>query len=601
MIVKAQTALILAPFGRDALLLTAMLAEVGIASHSVDTIGELLSQIGLDAGFVVLSEEAIRGVDLSGLRKSLDAQPEWSDLPFILLTSQGNGIERNPAAAAHLDTLGNVTFLERPFHPTTLTSLAKAALRARQRQYEGRAHLDTIRVGEQRLRVALGAGRLGAWSLTLPARELYTSAQCKAHYGRAPDDAFSFDDLLAGIHPADQARVKSAMQDALGGNTDYDIEYRCVWPNGQIEWVQARGRIDTSSETGPASMSGVTLGITDRKAAEATLQQSEERFRAAVEAVQGVLWTNNAAGEMQGEQRGWGQLTGQRYADYQGYGWASAVHPDDAQPTIDAWNVAVAERRLFLFQHRVRVASGEWRSFSVKAIPAFDSDGSLREWVGVHTDIEDQRRHGEQRQLLLNEMNHRVKNLFSVIGGVVSLSARSSKSPEDMAQTVSGRLNALARAHRLIAPALSNDEVRKQKSTFGELLLATLSPYSKSGNGSDDARSTLSGPEVVIGGEAVTSLALVLHELATNAAKYGAFSTPEGRVEVDWDVSDGKLSVTWQERGGPKLESPPARAGFGSMLSRQSVKGQLGGAIDYSWEYDGLTVLMAVDLERLQP
>ena len=133
--------------------------------------------------------------------------------------------------------------------------------------------------------------------------------------------------------------------------------------------------------------------VTDQYLANEARVQSEARFRAAVDAVEGVLWTNSALGEMIGEQPGWAALTGQTRAEYEGYGWADAVHPDDAQPTIDAWKMAVEEHRPFAFEHRVRASgcSGEWRLFSIRAIPVADGNGQIAEWVGVHTDITDER------------------------------------------------------------------------------------------------------------------------------------------------------------------------------------------------------------------
>ena len=118
---------------------------------------------------------------------------------------------------------------------------------------------------------------------------------------------------------------------------------------------------------------------------------SEQRFAAAVKAVEGILWTNNAQGEMEGDQLGWGKLTGQTFEEYQGYGWAKVVHPDDAQPTVNAWNDAVKDRKTFIFEHRVKIKDGSWRNFSIRAIPLLDGDGNLREWVGVHTDITEQK------------------------------------------------------------------------------------------------------------------------------------------------------------------------------------------------------------------
>jgi signal transduction histidine kinase/CheY-like chemotaxis protein len=148
----SERALILAPRGRDAAIAAAMLREADIQSAIAADIAALVRQLRAGAGFAVVTEEALRGADLHGLAAFLQDQEEWSDFPFILLTERGGGLERNPAARRFLETLGNVTFLERPFHPTTLVSLARAALRARRRQYDARSRLEEIREGERALR-----------------------------------------------------------------------------------------------------------------------------------------------------------------------------------------------------------------------------------------------------------------------------------------------------------------------------------------------------------------------------------------------------------------------------------------------------------------
>ncbi len=145
--------------------------------------------------------------------------------------------------------------------------------------------------------------------------------------------------------------------------------------------------------------------VTEQHRAREALVRSEARFRAAIDAVRGILWTNSPSGEMLGEQPGWAKLTGQSRSEYEGHGWADAIHPDDARPTIDAWRVAVNERRLFEFEHRVRRADAEWRRFDVRAIPTFGEDGAIVEWIGVHTDITDER--AAQEALRESEANYR--------------------------------------------------------------------------------------------------------------------------------------------------------------------------------------------------
>lgn len=129
----------------------------------------------------------------------------------------------------------------------------------------------------------------------------------------------------------------------------------------------------------------------ERVRAEAELRASNDRFRAAVDATRGVLWTNDAEGRMGGEQPGWTALTGQSYEEYRGHGWAKALHPEDTQPTLAAWTRAVERRETFIFEHRVRRHDGEWRVCSVRAVPVKDSVGNIAEWVGVHTDITEER------------------------------------------------------------------------------------------------------------------------------------------------------------------------------------------------------------------
>ncbi|GJE81058.1 sensor histidine kinase [Methylorubrum thiocyanatum] len=149
----------------------------------------------------------------------------------------------------------------------------------------------------------------------------------------------------------------------------------------------------------------------DQQRIQGELQASEERFRAAVQAVRGVLWTNDPQGRMAGEQPGWAALTGQSRAEYEGFGWAEAVHPDDRQASIETWNATVAARSTFVHEHRVRARDGLWRHFSIRAIPVLDAQGAIREWVGVHTDITDQR----EAEAELRESNDEIQRYAYIV------------------------------------------------------------------------------------------------------------------------------------------------------------------------------------------
>jgi PAS domain S-box-containing protein len=184
--------------------------------------------------------------------------------------------------------------------------------------------------------------------------------------------------------------------------------------------------------------------VTGQRAHQRALLDSEQRFRAAIDAVQGVVWTNAANGEMLGEQPGWSALTGQQVEQYQGFGWSAAVHPDDAQPTIDAWRAAVLARRPFIFEHRVRRHDAKWRRFSIRAIPLMDAHGAVREWVGVHIDVTEQReaeRNLRETEMALREANrrkdvflatlsHELRNPLAPIRNAASLLAKPALSSE---------------------------------------------------------------------------------------------------------------------------------------------------------------------------
>ena len=158
----SERVLILAPHGRDAVIASSLLGEARIPAIACDDLQHLHQGLSEGAGMALLTEEAVRTADLSRIRLWIENQPPWSDMPFILLTGRGGGPERNPAAARLSEILGNVIFLERPFHPTTLISVARTALRGRRRQYEARSRLEELRDGEGRLKAALHAEQRGA-------------------------------------------------------------------------------------------------------------------------------------------------------------------------------------------------------------------------------------------------------------------------------------------------------------------------------------------------------------------------------------------------------------------------------------------------------
>ncbi|KQX51414.1 two-component system sensor histidine kinase/response regulator [Ensifer sp. Root954] len=261
-------ALIHAPLGRDAQIAAALLSEAGIRPKIGRDVAAFISALDEDIAFAVVTEEALSSADLRPLSAWIKSQPSWSDLPFIILTHRGGGPERNPSASRLLEVLGNVSFVERPFHATTFISVARSALRGRRRQYEARLRIEALDEGERRLKTALEAGHLGAWELDLTTYALITSITCRGVFGRSAGGAFTYGDLLAATHPDDVERMKTAMQATIESGADYAIEYRTVWPDRSIHWAEMRAQLYRDRSGNAVKLVGVSSDITARVSSE---------------------------------------------------------------------------------------------------------------------------------------------------------------------------------------------------------------------------------------------------------------------------------------------------------------------------------------------
>lgn len=205
--------------------------------------------------------------------------------------------------------------------------------------------------------------------------------------------------------------LRKLLEDVLPRKTEfYDFEVTHDFPRSGKKTMMLNATSIFQKIHGEALILLSIEDYTERKTAQQAIIDSEKRFEAAVAAVQGVVWTNNSKGGMEGEQKSWAALTGQSFEEYQGYGWTKVVHPDDAQPTIEAWQKAVKKSTPFTFEHRVNLKNGEYGNFSIKAIPTFNTDGSIKEWVGVHTDITLQKKAEEKLSVIAKELEKQVQD-----------------------------------------------------------------------------------------------------------------------------------------------------------------------------------------------
>lgn len=202
-----------------------------------------------------------------------------------------------------------------------------------------------------------------------------------------------------------------------------------------------------------------------------------------------------------------------------------------------------------------------------------------------------------EQEALAKEMSHRVKNVFNIVDGMIHLGGRRAATTDELTQALSGRVRALAVAHGMIRRSFTDGSLPIQTADMTALVGAIMRPHE------DPKRSTrvsMKGPRVSFGEHSTNAIALVLHELATNAAKYGALSRDAGTVEIDWSTDATTLALKWTERGGPIVTGAPLAVGFGSRLVTDTVINNLGGTQWYDWRPEGVEVTLNMPLERLK-
>ena len=267
-------ALVFTPVGRDAVVACELLKQANVASVPCRDLEAFCDLLTDETWFGVMAEEALRAQHLFRLTKWVESQPPWSDFPFIILTQRGGGPKSNPYAARLSEAFGNVIFIERPFQASTFLSVAKTAIRGRQRQFEARRSIDDLYESREMLQTALSAGRLGSWVIDV-SEKLEASEHCKKVFGRSKAP-FSYSDLLKSIHPEDKSKVLESISTALGVGTEFSVECRCIWPDKSNHWAQLAARRIQNNDGSKVRLVGVSSDITDRKNAENELRDVNE-------------------------------------------------------------------------------------------------------------------------------------------------------------------------------------------------------------------------------------------------------------------------------------------------------------------------------------
>ena len=316
-----------------------------------------------------------------------------------------------------------------------------------------------------------------------------------------------------------------------------------------------------------------------RRAAEEDLRESEERFRLMSEQAPVMIWMSDAEGRCLHLNRRLRTFWGVEGDDLSNFDWTGTMHPDDAPAIGAAMGGALKARQPVVIEGRYRNAEGEYRVLMTDAQPRFSTGGEFLGMIGVNVDINEMKRAEAQRELLLAELNHRVKNTLAVVQGIAHQTFRGEAAAPAARGAFEGRLVAMSTAHN-----------RLTQSNWEDASLERIAADAFQSQGVDERRVALKGPGVLLPAKPALAIAMAFHELCTNAVKYGSLSNEAGRIELTWSRQDGgpaRLKIVWQEVGGPPV-TPPARRGFGSRLIEEALAQDLAGVVALQFRSEGL-------------
>ncbi|MDP8920817.1 MAG: PAS domain-containing protein [Pseudomonadota bacterium] len=442
-----------------------------------------------------------------------------------------------------------------------------------------------LRASAARLRLAVDAGRMAVWEHVTATDSVTASPELNRVLGYAVGITLDMGELRKRYYPGDRERLTTAALEALKrGEHFFETEYRFYRPDGVLRWFLMRAEMLLDAAGMPIRTVGVILDITDRKEAEEALREREAELRAALEAGSLAIFDfDHIKGRMNPSAR-LSELYGYppdhvlSIADIR-----ARYHPDDVEKIwskrqYDGEDTSI---RHFDWTLRLLLPGGVIRWVNGLGEYIRDEAGRILRSRGVIMDITERKRWEEHQQLLINELNHRVKNTLATVQSIAAQTLRNADSMEEARLALEARLFALSRAHDVLT--------RENWEGAGliEIVLQALAPYRHE----RENRLHVQGPDIRLSPRMAMAIAMALQELATNAVKYGALSNAVGGVRIAWDLKEvdgiSRLYMEWTESGGPAV-SPPKRRGFGTRLIERSLAQDLNGFVKLEFSESGL-------------
>lgn len=336
------------------------------------------------------------------------------------------------------------------------------------------------------------------------------------------------------------------------------------------KWIEVDGRLMRLKSV---------RDLTGLRRTEKALSESEARFRLVAEQAPVMLWMSDAEARCLYINQALRDFWGVAEEDTLAFDWSNTLHPEDKPDLLEKLTAAMTRRGRLESEARFQRDDGAWRLLHTIAAPRFGPDGEFLGMIGVNADVTERKQAERRLHLLVSELNHRVKNMLAIVQSLAHQSFAGDAPKHEQTEAFRTRLSALAAAHNLLTQA------SWEQTSLAEIAEATIAALFVHAD-----RVSIHGPKVLLPPKKAVTLAMALHELSTNALKYGALSTEQGRVALSWAwrPETRELTLEWRERGGPPIKEPPSRKGFGSSMIEQALAQELDGDVRMNFQRAGL-------------
>jgi PAS domain S-box-containing protein len=437
---------------------------------------------------------------------------------------------------------------------------------------------------QAQLELAGKIARIGSFVYDHGTRILQLSPGCAAIYG-LPEGTLeiSREDWRGRVHPDDLPQLDVVTRRAItNGEREFVLEFR-IFRHGQVRWIESRVLISYNEAGKPVRRTGAAIDVTERKQAEQALAERDIQLTLAAKAGLVGTYAYDVDTEIMQISAGYAAIHGfpEDTTKMARSECLAGAHRDDIGRVEQFRSEAFrAHRREYNVEYRIIRPRGELRWVETRCFLSYNGEGRPHRVVGVSIDITERKRVDEQQRTLLAELDHRVKNALSTVSAVVAHTRQGGGSVADFVVAVLGRIRSMATTHELLSSH------RWHGVSLMELVQRELAPYSTRNN------TEVKGPGVLLKPEAGRAMAMVLHELATNAAKYGALSSNTGRVLIRWDRrlngrSLSNLVLEWQEAGGPRVDTP-GKSSYGMSTIHDLIPYEFGGTVDLVFAPEGV-------------